>query len=386
MAQRAERGRLTAEGVSTELGAETERRRQAEESFKGLVEAAPNALVLVDHAGTITLVNSQTERWFGYARDDLLGRKVELLVPAELHDRHRAHLAGYTKNPTRRPMGSGIRLEAVRKDGSRFAVDISLSPVRTVEGPRIIAAINDISHHREAQDELERTNRTLSAVNHELEAFAYSVSHDLRQPLRAVDGFCNALQEDYQAQLDDTGKRYLEQVRAGAQRMGRLIDDLLQLSRITRAELKREPVDMTAVAQAILEELRQGEPERDVSVKIADGLQAVADPRMLEVLLSNLLGNAWKFTAHSETPEIELGVQNGQTVPVYFVRDNGVGFDMKYVKNLFGAFQRLHSDAEFPGTGIGLATVQRIVHRLGGQVWVTAVRGEGATFFFTLST
>lgn len=224
--------------------------------------------------------------------------------------------------------------------------------------------------------ELERKNK-------ELEAFSYSVSHDLRAPLRSIDGFSQALLEDYADRLDARGEDYLRRVRAAAQTMGELIDDLLQLSRVGRADLRREAVDLSAIARTVLAELGRSDPERRVSVAVAEGLAAEGDFRLLRVVLDNLLGNAWKFTARVAEPRIEVGtIAGGET---FFVRDNGAGFDMAYADKLFAPFQRLHGAHEFPGTGIGLATVHRIVDRHGGRVWAESAVGQGATFCFTLS-
>jgi two-component system NtrC family sensor kinase len=226
-------------------------------------------------------------------------------------------------------------------------------------------------------EELERKNQ-------ELNAFSYSVSHDLRAPLRGIDGFSQALLEDYSEQLDARGKDYLRRVRAAAQRMGELIDDLLELSRVARAELRREDADLSQIAMTVLADLRRREPERAVTTVVCDGVQADADPRLVRVLLENLLGNAWKFTTKSPDARVEFGVAEREGKSVFFVRDNGAGFDAAYSDKLFSPFQRLHTEAEFPGTGIGLATVHRIVNRHGGRVWAQGEVGKGATFQFTL--
>ncbi len=228
-------------------------------------------------------------------------------------------------------------------------------------------------------DELERKNK-------ELEAFSYSVSHDLRAPLRSIDGFSKALIEDYGGQLDANGQRYLERVRAAAQRMGELIDDLLQLSKVGRADLQRTRVDLSGLARRVSTELQRAHPGRRVEVLIADGVFADADGRLLQAVLENLLGNAWKFTAPVSEAVIEFGASQRDGVPTYFVRDNGAGFNMTYAAKLFTPFQRLHTEAQFPGTGIGLATVQRIVDRHGGRVWAEGAVDRGATFFWTLPT
>ncbi len=233
---------------------------------------------------------------------------------------------------------------------------------------------------RELDAGLREKQRELEHANSELEAFSYSVSHDLRAPLRAIDGFSQALLEDLGDRLDATGGHHLTRVRAGAQRMGQLIDDLLALSRVTRAGVKRESVDLSALSALVVAELERAHPERKVAVTIAEGLRASGDARMLRIVLDNLLGNAWKFTARTAAPRIEVGGDGREL----FVRDNGAGFDMAFAGKLFAPFQRLHSTEEFAGTGIGLATVQRIIHRHGGTVRADSAPGQGATFRFTL--
>jgi signal transduction histidine kinase len=239
-----------------------------------------------------------------------------------------------------------------------------------------------------ASKDLEDANRELEGTNRELEAFSYSVSHDLRAPLRSIDGFSQILQEDYEGVLDDEGLGYLGRVRAASGHMATLIDDLLDLSRVGRRPLRREPVDLTGLAEGIVEDLRVSEPEREVEFVAGEGIEAWGDISLLKVALENLLGNAWKFTAREPRARIEFGANRnpgpGFLAPVYYVRDSGAGFDQKYADKLFGAFQRLHGQDEFEGTGIGLATVARIVHRHGGRVWAEGEVGEGATFYFTL--
>lgn len=233
-------------------------------------------------------------------------------------------------------------------------------------------------------EDLQRRDIELAAVNEELEAFNYSVSHDLRAPLRTIDGFSQALLEDYEDKLDDEGKDYLGRTRAASQRMGRLIDDLLNLSRVTRREMRFKEVDLSAIARQVVVELEEGESGRDVTFEITEGAVTMGDPNLLRTVLDNLIGNAWKFTGNHPTAKIEFGITEDGGRPAYFVRDDGAGFDMEYADNLFGAFQRLHGMTEFPGTGIGLATVQRIIHRHGGRVWAEGKVEQGATFYFTL--
>jgi signal transduction histidine kinase len=239
-----------------------------------------------------------------------------------------------------------------------------------------------------AHDEMELRVRErtaqLAATNAELEAFCYSVSHDLRAPLRAIDGFSKAVMEDYCNQMDDAGRESLERIRAAAQRMASLIDDLLSLSRITRAEMRLEPIDLSEVSTKVIAELRSSEPTRQVEFVIEPKLRAEGDPQLIRTVLENLIGNAWKFTSKRPRSRIEVGAIPNTGETTFFVRDNGAGFDQAYAKRLFAAFQRLHRASEFPGTGVGLASVQRVVNRHGGRIWAEGALDQGATFYFTL--
>lgn len=224
----------------------------------------------------------------------------------------------------------------------------------------------------------------LEIANKELEAFSYSVSHDLRTPLRAIDGFSQAILEDYEDKLDEEGRDCLLRVRHAAQRMGALIDDMLKLSRVSRAEINIQSVDLSKLAEQLVEELKLTEPERELKLTITSGMQADCDPHLIKIALANLLGNAWKYSSGRALAQIEFGLRQIQGEPVFFVKDNGVGFDMTYAEKLFGAFQRLHTAAEFAGSGIGLATVKRVISRHGGLVWAESTPDKGAVFYFTL--
>ena len=357
---------------------------------------APDAIVIVDRDGRIAHVNNKMEKIFGYPPNELIGEPVEILMPTSRSQEHQQHRAGYIDNPHPRPMGNGLDLKGRRKDGSEFPVDITLGPLNTREGPFVLSIVRDITERKQAEDEirqlnvnlerrvLERTSE-LQAANRELESFSYSVSHDLRAPLRSIDGFSQAIMEDYAKHLDDQGRDYLERVRTATQRMGDLIDDMLALSRVTLAEMQRKTVDLSALAAEVIAELQKTAPERKVDWHIEPALSAAGDEHLLRVLLVNLLDNAWKFTGKTANATIEFGtMRNNDGETEFFVRDNGAGFDMTYADKLFGAFRRLHTTDEFPGTGIGLATVQRVIHRHGGRVRGTGMPGQGATFYFTL--
>jgi light-regulated signal transduction histidine kinase (bacteriophytochrome) len=224
----------------------------------------------------------------------------------------------------------------------------------------------------------------LARKNKELEAFSYSVSHDLRAPLRVVEGFSRALEDDYAGALDEQGREYLTRIRSGAQRMGELIDDLLELSKLSAAQLTRAPINLADIARDVIDELRRRDPARLVAFETDREIVADADDRLMRVVFENLLGNAWKFTARAAAPRISLHAETHASGPVFAVRDNGAGFDMAFASKLFAPFQRLHDEADYPGTGIGLATVQRILDRHGGRVWAEGAVGQGAAIFFTL--
>jgi PAS domain S-box-containing protein len=363
-------------GVASVARDVTERQR-AEARFRGLLDAVPDAMVCIRDDGRIALVNAQTERLFGYRRDELVGQPVEILVPDAIRGAHLGHRAGYEADPQPRPMGAGSQLAGRRRDASTFPADISLSTIDTEEGPLITAAVRDMTEHQQVKD-LERANR-------DMEAFAYSVAHDLRAPLRALSGFSEALLEDYEDTFDDEGRDYAGRIVEASEQMATLIDDLLRLSRISRAEVHLHAVDLGAEVTRIAEELQRGHPGRRVSFAIQQPVQVQADPGLICTVLQNLLENAWKFTSGQHKASIEFGaIPAGDGRLGCYVRDNGAGFDPAYSNQLFQPFQRLHKTREFPGTGVGLASVRQIVERHGGCVRAEGAIGKGAAFHFTL--
>ena len=351
----------------------------ADAAFVALLEAVPDAMVCIAADGRIVLVNAEAERLFGYKREELIGQLVEILVPEEARAAYLGYRAGFLADPRHRPMGADGPFAGRRCDASTFPAEISLSAIDTGAGILVTVAIRDITPQLRLRD-LERSGQNL-------DSFVYSVSHDLRAPLRALSGYSGALLEEYGESLGGEGREYAERIVAASEQMARLIDYLMQVSRISRAELHLEPVDVGEEAARIAAELQSGEPGRPARFVIARPVLALADRRLIRTVLENLLGNAWKFTSGRDDTSIEFGTAPGEDASVcYYVRDNGAGFDPEYAGKLFQPFQRLHPAHDFPGTGTGtgLATVRQIVELHGGRTWAEGAVGAGATFYFTL--
>jgi PAS domain S-box-containing protein len=333
--------------------------------------------------------NAAGERLLGMKREELIGKNDFDFFPKEQAEffqaKDRATLALARAGNVDGAKVDILEEQIDTKNGKRWLHTVKV-PVEIERGtpPFLLGISEDITARKAAEDELRRAKESAESTSKELEAFSYSVSHDLRAPLRSIDGFSLAVIEDAGDKLDEDNRKNLERVRAAAQKMATLIDDLLNLSRVSRQALREEPVDLTAIAEGIVAELRRADPTRQVEVTIARDLKAVGDPRLIEVMLQNLIGNAWKFTRKKSVAHIEVGAVEIDGERRFFVKDDGAGFDMDYVNKLFGAFQRLHGASEFEGTGIGLATVQRIAHRHGGQVWAEGAVEQGARFTFRL--
>lgn len=356
--------------------------RAGEERFRTLANNISQLAWMADEQGSIFWYN---QRWFEYSGTTLAD--MEGWGWQKVH--HPDHVQRVV-DKIRHCFQTGAVWEDTfplrGRDGNYRWFLSRAVPIHNEQGKvfRWFGTNTDVTEQRETEDELRKNREQLAAANKELETFTYSVSHDLRAPLRSLDGFSLAVLEDYADKLDAQGQDYLCRIRAAAQRMGLLIDDFLKLSRITRTELQREPVDLTALARAVLTELAAREPDRHVDWTVQEGLLVGGDRRLLRVVLENLLGNAWKFTSRQPSPRIEVEsvAQDGQVR--YIVRDNGVGFDMAHAGKLFQSFQRLHGMAEFPGTGIGLAIVERVIRLHGGQVGAEGAVARGASVWFTV--
>ena len=338
----------------------------------------------------VLAVNAAAVRHYGYSEREFLGKTIKDIRTEE----DAASLERYMKMPRTALNNAGLWRHR-KKDGTVIDVEITSHELHWRGHKARLVSANDVTERLKTEAMILEMNATLEAqvqertqqleaVNRELEAFSYSVSHDLRAPLRVIDGFSQALMEDYAKLLEGNGSKYLTRIRATTQRMGMLIDDLLTLARVSRRNVKRGDVDVSALAAEVLQELREKEPSREVETRIQPGMRNHADGGLVKIVLDNLIGNAWKFTSKTAAARIEVFAEEHAGVTAFCVRDNGAGFEMQYAHKLFGAFQRLHAESEFTGTGIGLATVARVAALHGGRAWAEGETGQGAVFRFTL--
>ena len=403
--------------------------------FEGLFQFAPDAILVVSHTGNIVRANKQAERLFGYSKNELNNAHHEILLPERFRKKHIGHRRKYMTDPHIRLMGTGLELYGKKKDGSEFHVDIALGPLKVGEEMLVIAVIRDVSERKKTEEalwrahdelklkvmertsalsitneellaEIEERKRTeaqleesrrnleeqvtertaeLLIANKELDAFSYSVAHDLRAPLRHMQGFVNLLNKRLVEMPDEKIHDYANTIAAASIRMGILIDALLSLSHLGRTEIKKRKVGLNVLVREVVQDIHAEVKGRDINWKIDDLPEVYGDQALLRLVLVNLISNAVKFTKTRPRAKIWIGCKEEGEEFICSVKDNGVGFDMKYVNKLFGVFQRLHTQNEFEGTGIGLANVQRIIARHGGRTWAEGAVGQGATFYFSLS-
>ena len=376
-----------------ELAARLKEMRRSEEKFSRIFHASPVTILISRfESGRYLDVNDAFEHQFGWSRDEAIGNTaldIGIWPDPQAHARWTAAL---------RQTGKLRDYEAVlsTKFGELKQAVTAAEVFYLGETKYVITLIHDITDLRHASEEVKMLNAALedrvrqrtadlTEANKELESFSYSISHDLRAPLRGIDGFSHLLADEYGDRLDAQGREYLDRVRRAAQRMGALIDDLLDLSRVNRHNMKRVPVDLSQIAREVMEDLKKSEPKRSVEIRIADGCSAWGDPQLLRVLMENLLGNAWKYTGKTTHAEISFGeARDAAGESTFHVRDNGIGFDMAYVDKLFLPFRRLHKTEDFAGSGVGLASAARVVRRHRGRIWAESSPGKGTSFHFTL--
>ncbi|UCD27697.1 MAG: PAS domain S-box protein, partial [Planctomycetota bacterium] len=378
----------------TEREHANEELRKSEENYRSIFNAANDAIFVHNiDTGDIIDVNQRMCDLYGYSSQEVHQLNVE-----DLSSGQPPYTQEYALELINKAAGGEPQLfEWMAKDktGRLFWVEVSLKRAVIGGTARLLAIVRDVTERKQAEEEIRKLNEELeqrviertaelTAANKELESFSYSVSHDLRAPLRAINGFSQILQEEHASRIDKQGKHYLNRIRLAGQHMDEIIDGLLMLSRVTRANLMKQEVDLSTIARTIADVHQETEPDRKVTFTIKEEITVYGDKNLLQIVMENLIGNAWKFTSKKKHAKIEFGIMEIDKKQTYFVRDNGEGFNMEYADRLFSSFSRLHGKDEFEGSGIGLATVQRIVHRHGGCIWAKSEPDKGAVFYFML--
>lgn len=370
-----------------------------ESNLNAILENSVDSIITIDKECRILAFNKAAEEMFGYSRKDVMGKNVNMLMPAPYKEEHDGYIHSYVTTGVKHIIGIGREVSGLRKDGTTFPLDLAVSEISVDRNRYFTGIIRDVTAKKEAEkkiqeytisikNELQKTKEAkqlLESANAELESFSYSVSHDLQAPLRAISGFSQAVMEDYASKLDADGKRYLNLIQDNAALMGQLIQDLLTFSRLGRQQISTSEIDMESLAKEVFEQVKIQVPNQGVvEFKLGSLPRARGDSAMIRQVFVNLFSNALKFTRGLQVAIIEVGYRKEGDAGFYYVKDNGAGFDMRYVEKLFGVFQRLHTVDEFEGTGIGLALVKRIITRHGGKIWVEGALNQGACFYFTL--
>lgn len=370
---------------------------ESETRVRAVIDSAMSAVIVIDEHGLITEWNVRAEKMFGWTKEQAIGKELsETIIPEKYRAPHREGMKRYRATGEGRVINQTLELTAIRSDGSEFPVELSISPMKSEGRLTFCGFVTDITERKKAEEEIRSFNHKLEQkvqerteelqiANKELESFSYSVSHDLRAPLRSIHGYMNIFAEEYINTLDDEGKRLIDIILRNSQKMGQLIDDLLAFSQLGRKELLKSNVSMQDMVNTIWEDQQRTEDGREIKFILNQLPDAFADHTTIRQVWINLISNALKYTRGKEKTIVEIGSEDKPDHTVYFVKDNGAGFDMKYYNKLFGVFQRLHSFNEFEGTGVGLAIVHRVISKHGGRIWAEATINNGATFYFTLS-
>ena len=369
---------------------------ESEERLRSVLNSAMTAVIVMDIDGKIIDWNARAEKMFGWSREEVLNNDLaNTIIPPHMREAHRTGMKTFLATGEAKVLDQLIEMEALHRSGRLFPIELSISKVKTSEVLTFCGFITDITERKRVEEEIKLFNQRLEQmvqertlelqmVNKELESFSYSVSHDLRAPLRAIHGYMSIFADEYADKFDDEARRLTTIIMNNTQKMGRLIDDLLAFSQLGRKELIRTHASMAQIVESICEEQKRLEEKREIEFVIHDLPYAFVDTVTIRQVWVNLISNAVKYTRHKPKAEIVIGARIENNEQIYFVKDNGAGFDMAYYDKLFGVFQRLHSQKEFEGTGVGLAIIQRIVNRHGGRAWAEAAVNEGATFFFAL--